>query len=427
MRLYNIGRVCMKKIEFRKFLLMSILVFFITSILWTVRIAFKIESIFNVFLVLVPLILIGILFLTPSRHSNFQYFDRINMLSTLLFSILLYLCSLYFLDKSLIEVIIIPLLIVLTTLLIIFILTYKRNKEINNGNSDSTKDLEENKNYDEKLFIIYYLNFLKTYELVMLIDNRIKTNENSEFSSVNSSFEESLTGFNLGMKKNSINLETNYSSTITNSEKMLENFEFKNTKSNYLKKLLNTYHTHNSKSELKEGDIVKFSNISLALDDQKETIDSLKLLVGGALNGMNIKSQEKGFNFEMDMSSLLNSFISECVYELSFTNEGKNYYICIPLTGNDDFENKYTVNDLLIGKVTILGVYKGAYRREKPLINKLMGNNSEKIVSKMQRSGETQSKSNEFIIEDGVASNSQGNIYYIDIIAIVQEIEQKRM
>jgi len=288
--------------------------------------------------------------------------------------------------------------------------------------------------------------------------NKFKVNTNNEKNKEIGK----RSNFDLGLSniQSGVNAGINSSSTITKSEKILENFEIKNTKSTHLQKMLIHAKEVQEHTNLIEGSLIKFSNVQLKLQDQKENIEMIKLLLSGAFNDFNIKGQEEGMDFEMNLSSLINSFLSESEYQLNFDYYDETYYITIPLTGNEDFENDYTVNDLLTGNVTIIGVYKGGYERHTPIVNTMFNlnnetdeneenkknknmrkntlnpvggltqseyRNNEKITDSQSNDEEaTDSQSHDKDTDDsqpkGKITNTEKKELYVDVIAVIQEV-----
>ena len=335
--------------------------------------------------------------------------------SAFILSMVVYLLIDLYIDNSTFQRNFVLVILVLTTIYLITLLPSTHDNE-----QDS---YEDSSNYviNKPLFIIHFLNFPKTYEFMTLINNKLMTNVNSETTEKSSSGDR----FDFGMKSK-IGFNASYNSTTNNtsSGKILENFEIKNTKSTYLQQVLMHCKEVHQSLDLVEGTLLKFSNVQLHLQDQKENIEMIKLLLGGVFNGINLKGQGDGMDIEMNLSSMINSLLSECEYQLYFKYGKRFYYITLPLTGNDDFENKYTVNDVLTGKVSIVGIYKGEYERQKPFINTLIDVNSTKET---QHVGEI--TKSEYSIFDGNDEQLQNenkieieSMLYIDVLAIIQEV-----
>lgn len=111
------------------------------------------------------------------------------------------------------------------------------------------------------------------------------------------------------------------------------------------------------------------------------------------------------------------------------TNE--HMMLKIPMSAENEMESQYSISDIEIGKVTVLGIYRGEFDRRdvERKINRMMalndsGKKSQQETNDIQDSG--------MDIEDGVReedkkgirniSLAQGKVHYIDVIAIIQDI-----
>ena len=103
----------------------------------------------------------------------------------------------------------------------------------------------------------------------------------------------------------------------------------------------------------------------------------------------------------------------------------------IPMSAENEMESQYSISDIEIGKVTVLGIYRGEFERSdvERKINRMMalndsGKKNQEQAVDFQDSG--------MDIEDGVkeedkkdipnASGTQGKVHYIDVIAIIQDL-----
>ena len=103
----------------------------------------------------------------------------------------------------------------------------------------------------------------------------------------------------------------------------------------------------------------------------------------------------------------------------------------IPMSAEKEMESQYSIADIEIGKVTILGIYRGKYERSdiESKLNRLM-----ELTSRNPKSNGGQRNMNniESDIEDGISEeekreasrtrNTSNKVHYIDVIAIVQDI-----
>ena len=153
------------------------------------------------------------------------------------------------------------------------------------------------------------------------------------------------------------------------------------------------------------------------------------------------------------MSGLVNQVPVEGIGNMNFTSlmevmfKGSAYVLCgelphrfgtnehmmlkIPMSAENEMESQYSISDIEIGKVTVLGIYRGEFDRRdvERKINRMMalndsGKKNQQETNDIQDSG--------MDIEDGVReedkngirniSLAQGKVHYIDVIAIIQDI-----
>ena len=86
------------------------------------------------------------------------------------------------------------------------------------------------------------------------------------------------------------------------------------------------------------------------------------------------------------------------------------------MSAENEMENQYSISDLEIGKVTVIGIYRGNYKEKE-------------IRDKVDKLRNLENKSNfddGDDIEDGdlwnIKSEKTDNVHYIDVIAVVQDL-----
>ena len=273
------------------------------------------------------------------------------------------------------------------------------------------------------LFNIYYINFTKVYEIKMMLSNMIITENTTESLKSNSSDSE-LEG-KLGVKFLNLfnaNISSNLKSEKSDSQKVLEKFKITMTKSTILKDVINKCETiENFTNKIKEGQLIKIDNIKLSLENEVE-LRSVKMLSNGILKGMTFPDIGG-----LDLNNMLNSIFKDYSYKIKgqTTNKKSRILIKIPLTFENEFENLYNIDDLFIGKVSIIGIYKG-----KTKINKLK--NSFEFFQEMGEKSKI--KKNEDIhnsqnIQSASVHNETNtdkiNYHYIDLLSIIQILNEK--
>ena len=83
-----------------------------------------------------------------------------------------------------------------------------------------------------------------------------------------------------------------------------------------------------------------------------------------------------------------------------------------------ELESNYSVSDLEIGDVTVIGIYRGKF--DKKLILE-----KSNIMMALNNAPTTESSDDGSDIEDGSSdqtSNNAGKVHYIDVISIIQEL-----
>lgn len=209
-------------------------------------------------------------------------------------------------------------------------------------------------------FNIYYLNLSKVYEISMMIDNIIPLTIQKERSlsreysaTTNASVSSSFGAYSqryLADIKSVIGAESSEKSA--SSSKLIESLDVKTTKSILLKRIVERCKTLTEFNQLQEGDLIKIDNVVLNILNE----DNLRQIL------MLRKDALKGFRVEgMEINNLISSVLQDYSYVLYGTLEnGDEIVIKIPLEIQNEFESKYNVNDLLIGHVSVIGVYKGS-------------------------------------------------------------------
>ena len=88
--------------------------------------------------------------------------------------------------------------------------------------------------------------------------------------------------------------------------------------------------------------------------------------------------------------------------------------IKIPMQAENEMENQYSLSDLEIGKVTIVGIYRGCFKRKElnKKLSRFLKNQDETVEDVGIESDE----------ENIVKKSLDDNIHYIDVISIVQDI-----
>lgn len=207
------------------------------------------------------------------------------------------------------------------------------------------------------LFNIYYLNFSKVYEIKMMLSNVIKTDETIEKNqenTVDAGLEAKIGIKSFGLFKTVLGADVKAESS--DSQKVLENFKITMTKSLILNEVIEKCKIASSGFEgVTEGQLIRVDNVSLLLENEME-LRTVKMFSNGMFKGM--RSSDTG---GLDVNNVLNSMFKDYSYKLKGELQGSDekLLIKIPLTFENEFENSYNVDDLFVGNVSIIGIYKG--------------------------------------------------------------------
>lgn len=218
----------------------------------------------------------------------------------------------------------------------------------------------------QSCFNIYYLNFSKVYEISMMINNVIVSAIQREESTSQEYFSRGTAAISANMGISSQKYLAEIKSVIGSessernigSSKMIESLDVKTTKSILLRQIVEKCKVCSSLiskadgvSPANEGDLIKINNIKLKILNE-ENLRQILMLRKDALKGFRVE----GMEVNNIVSSILQDYSYVLYGQLSLNEE---VIIKIPMETENEFENKYRVDDLLIGYVSIIGVYKG--------------------------------------------------------------------
>lgn len=227
--------------------------------------------------------------------------------------------------------------------------------------------MEQQDQQKSKDFNIYYLNFSKVYEIAMMINNviltKIETNNSSSFEK-QYGFTSSISA--QGTKKFLDGIKAAFSADekeiMSSSTKIVESLDVKTTKSILLRRIIEQCSNTSVFTELTEGELVKIDRVKLELFDE-ESLRQFLVLRRDAFKGYRVEG--------MEVNNLVNSMLQDYayilkgeVYDLSLKSVEAEIIIKIPMEIQSEFENKYSIDDLLIGHVSIVGIYKGAVQED---------------------------------------------------------------
>ena len=210
---------------------------------------------------------------------------------------------------------------------------------------------------NKKLFNIYYLNLSKVYEIAMILDNKILSNLTRETTNSNEEKGEIKAKASVTSGIVNSNFEDSYAIKLANSSKVVETLEIKTTKSILLRNILGKCIVlTNKKKKINVGDLIYVDNVKLSLINEKE-LRAFKMLRNDAIKGL----QYEG----LDLNNLIASLLNDYSYNLTgkSPNITNDILMKIPMIAGNEFENLYTIDDLLIGNVSVIGIYRGKAKK----------------------------------------------------------------
>ena len=310
-------------------------------------------------------------------------------------------CFGIFSEFKIIYIFLVLILIIYANLENIYLIFSKSSKEKNN-----------------ELFNIYYVNFPKVYEIAMLIDNKLRTLIEKNTKDENTTNISSKFDFKHPNAILTPSLEVNSDNRTLKSIEYKEVKEVKNTNSTILKIVKEKARKITNLTDINIGELIQIDNVEISIMN-KEEILQVNSMVSGALKDNVINADADGQNLKIDLNALSSIFLKDYKYQLHCkTTNNENFYISIPTKLEKEFENDYSILDLEIGKVNILGIYRDAkYRPSKKSSWNIIqeeNNNDDNQLSQMKDSNsKNKSKINDIEFKEHP---------YIDLIAILQEI-----
>lgn len=271
-----------------------------------------------------------------------------------------------------------------------------------------------------KLFNIYYINYSKVFEICMLINNKRK--EKEEFSFRDEYSNKYSIGATGKITKNigeiTPNILNENSNTKTYEYKELQ--EIKNTNSTYLSEIIDVCKDFTPEN-IRNGDLVKIDDVQLEITNKPE-IAQINSMIAGAFKDNTISTDSDGQTFNININAITNILLKDYKYSLIGKDpNGKKFYISIPIKAEKEFENEYSIYDLEIGKVNIIGIYRTANYEYKNI----------NTFNYLQEIGESESSMGNKLLKSNTQSTNknekkeQENLPYIDLIAIIQDLDMK--
>lgn len=284
------------------------------------------------------------------------------------------------------------------------------------------------------IFNIYYINFPKVYEIKMMLNNILLAGQTVEKdkSIEGEAYLKTKLGFNILDIFKLGEAEVGGNIKGSGSKKVLETFEIKTTKSVILDEVVKNCNKFNGFDNVSEGQLIKIDDVKLTLENEAE-LRIVKFMNSGAMKDLVVPGANG-----LDMNNLFNSMFKDYAYKIKGAiKNDENILIKIPLTFESEFESSYSVDDLFVGKVSIIGLYKGKIKID-DLKNSFqyfqelgqLQNTFQTTVtaantddSEIEESHYTTNEENQSF--SFTSSGDGKEYYYIDLLAIIQNVNIK--
>lgn len=278
------------------------------------------------------------------------------------------------------------------------------------------------------MFNLYYLNYTKAFEIAMQIDNKLLEKQVKEIDkeksldgSVGAEVPESI--FNKIFPK----LSGNVSFVASRSTRTEDTLKVVSTKSTILMPVIQKAVEIKKIGSDRIGTLLKIKDVTLHVNNYKDMM-GYKIMLSGLLNSVPVEGIGS-----MDLTSIANIVLKGASYiitgsipkKVSITGEDETNTLLfkIPMQLENELENLYSIPDLEIGPVTVVGIYRGTFKTEDiknrvDTIAKINEPNkqSEVINSEIETDNDVQSSI------DNSSLKNKDMAHYIDVIAIIQEL-----
>lgn len=317
---------------------------------------------------------------------------------------------------------------VLTTLTGIFFIGLLILKSFTNIKENSVSSINFT---NEDLFNLFYINTSKVHEIAMLIDNKImKTVEREQIS------EELLrTTSTLSTKANVLSGEASVAKEDNYKKRVYENFDVKITKSIMLRKLYEVAKKcDDTTKNILPGQLILFKDVELKRRNIDDTVMILNVLQDSKLKNQGDDSIE--INMNKMMEKMLDDFTIDYQFEQSILGDCDNTkcLIQLPYKSNENFENGYQHNDLQLGKLSIVGIYRGKidFSKRESVSSKFLDLLSDSYKNETNQPNDDIMKESSIIEKhqmysfDFKPNKLNEEMHLIDVIAIIQELNINR-
>ncbi|MBQ8922463.1 MAG: hypothetical protein IJ060_09960 [Oscillospiraceae bacterium] len=272
----------------------------------------------------------------------------------------------------------------------------------------------------KNMFNIYYINYEKATEISMLIDNKVlesitrtKGRETSAEGEGDVSTDPLANIPLIGKHVPSFSFDGTLSHS--RSKQVEDTIKVVSTKSTMLRPLFERATEVKKLSDSKVGNLIKIKGVNLSVVNLSDVL-AIKTLLNGLIKQIPVNDDN------LDLTSIFPVLFKDSTYliEGEFKQKGikEKFIIKIPMNSEAELESNYSVSDLEIGDVTVIGIYRGKF--DKKLILK-----KSNVMMALNNTTPIESNDDGSDIEDGSSeqpSDDSGKVHYIDVISIIQEL-----
>lgn len=281
--------------------------------------------------------------------------------------------------------------------------------------------IKEEQKEKNDLFNIYYINHPKVFEICMLINNKRKSKEELSIKDEETQKMTLALGGNIIKDKNSFSPSISNENSATKTYEYKELQEIKETNSTYLSEIIKKCKKIDDK-QVSNGSLVKIDDVQLQIVNRDE-IAQINSMLSGIFKDSNISTVSDGQTLNIDINAIGNILLKDYKYSLKGKINNNEFYISIPIKTEKEFENDYSIYDLEVGKVNIIGIYRtdNYEYKNNSTFNYLqeIGENGHYMEDDLLKSNTPRRKT------ENAKKNDKNKSIYIDLIAIVQDLDIK--
>lgn len=272
------------------------------------------------------------------------------------------------------------------------------------------------------MFNLYYINYAKAFEIAMQIDNKLlekqivdsASDKNGE-GSINAG---TPTGSFLNRLIPTLSGEVKFA--MSKSDKTSDTLKVVSTKSTILESIIQKAVEIKKIGDDRIGKLIKIKDVNLTVENASDILAS-KVLLSGILKNVPVEGLGN-----VDMTELMDVMLKGASYIATGRMPGKikqdenvsdKLIIKIPIEMGNEMESQYSISDLEIGSVTIIGIYRGVFeysniKAQVEIMGQFDNNESETDIEYDEQKNNGESNT----------INDNDSLHFIDVIAIVQDL-----